>query len=416
MSWKDNLLDASFRGLVFECIGTSDTLARSLVEHGYPGVDGADVEDMGAQAAHVSIRAVFYGDDYEARLQSFVAALDGQDDALSAEDARNGGWLQHPVFGMMFVQVASRRIVHDAESVDEAQLEIEFVESTPAAPFFARELAAQKADAIAQHGELAGAAATNGISATIERLRAANPLAGLDALRDKLTAPILAITSGIGVVLSGLDPLAYPRAWGNDISAMVGGLLDAREWGEQLVADWAGIRSDLDAFSIFSAAPSPAPAPVTSSIAPSEAQAIAAAAATLTVNTAIGLANAAGLMLAGEADTPSLAPVEIEAIANLARDALAAAIEQVRAVYNIEQSRTITEPLKDQALAVQEAARAIIAARPPLIWRSAETSGNMRLMAHLWYGDHTRAPELYRLNGARSPFVNAGDSVHAYAS
>lgn len=411
MAWSDNLLDATFRGVTFDCVSTADAVQRALVEHDYPYVAGADVEDMGANARHISVRAVFYGADYETRLQAFTAVLDGADKTLSATDALAGGWLQHPVFGMMFCQVANYRISHDAEGVDEAQVEIEFVESTPAAPFFARELAVQKAEAVAQHGTQAAAAAADTMGAQVERMH--NPLSALDALRTAMTAPLLAITKQANVLLSGLDVLAYPRAWGNDISALVNGILDVRQFGANLLTDWANIQSDLNAFSIFG---SPAAvAPISYSSKPSEAQGIAAAAATVQVNTACGLASAAGLLLASEAATPTLSPAQIEAVANTARAAIEATIIQVRAVYGIELGRAITEPLKSQGLAVQEAARAIIVTRPPLIRRVSETDGNFRLLAHLWYGDHTRAAELYRLNGARSPFVRQGDGVSGYA-
>ena len=407
MAWTDTLLDATFRGVTFDCVSTSDAVQRALVEHDYPYVAGADVEDMGAHARHISLRAVFYGADYETRMQAFIAALDGADETLAAADAARGGWLQHPVFGMMFCQVASYRVAHEAETVDEAQLEIEFVESTTAAPFFGSELAVQKAEAITQHAQAATAAATENIGATVDRMR--NPLAVLDGLRSALMMPLLGITRAAGVLLSGMDVLAFPRAWGNDISALVNGILDLRQFGSNLLADWASIQNDLNAFAIFSRPPGALP------YSPAEAAGIAAVAATVQVNTAAGLANAAGLVLAAEAATPTLTPTQLEAVANTARAAIGAAIVQVRAVYGIEQGRAITEPLKTMALAVQEAARAIIVTRPPLIRRTVEADGNFRLLAHLWYGDHSRAPELYRLNGARSPFVRQGEVVNAYA-
>ena len=411
MAWIDTLLDATYRGVTFDCVGTADAVQHALVEHDYPYVAGADVEDMGAHARHISVRAVFYGIDYETRLQAFIAALDGADATLSETDALAGGWLQHPVFGMMFCQVGNYRISHDAEGVDEAQVEIEFIESTPAAAFFVRELAVQKAEAVAQHGTAATAAATENMGAVVDRMR--NPMSALDALRSVLTGPLLAISKQAGVVLSGLDVLAYPRAWGNDISALVGGILDVRQYGSNLLADWASIQSDLNAFSIFSSPASTSP--ISYATMPSEMQGVTAAAATVQVNTASGLSTAAGLILASEAATPTLSPTQIEAISNTARAAIEAAIVQVRAVYGIEISRSITEPLKDQGLAIQEAARAIIVTRPPLIQRVAEADGNYRLLAHLWYGDHTRAVELYRLNGARSPFVRQGEVVSGYA-
>ena len=413
MAWIDTLLDASFRGVTFECVGTSDALQRALVEHSYPYVAGSNVEDMGAQARHVSLRAVFYGADYETRMQSFIAALDGADATLATTDAAKGGWLQHPVFGMLFCQVASYRVAHEADTVDEAQLEIEFVESTPAAPFFSRELAVQKAEAVAQYGMAATASAIDSFGAIVDRMR--NPLTALDGLRSALMGPLLGITRQAGVLLSGLDVLAYPRAWGNDIAALVGGILDMQQFGSTLLADWSSVQSNLNAFSIFSAPPVIPPAPISYGNTPSEAQGIAAAAATVQVNTASGLASAAGLLLTTEATRPTLSPVQIEAVANTTRNAIEAAITQVRAIYGVEQGRAITEPLKDQALAVQEAARAIIVTRPPLIQRTVEADGNFRLLAHLWYSDHTRAIELYRLNGARSPFVRQGEVVSGYA-
>lgn len=428
MAWAQTLLDASFKGIVFEVVKTDDSSERAIAEHSYPYVDGSDIEDMGRGARHISVEAVFYGDDYETRLQAFLAVL----------DQPGAGEFIHPVFGSIKNAQATRSSVHhDAESPDYASVPVEFIESTPGNPFFDRSLPSQKADAVAQHGAAATASASAAAASLIERLRAANPLSGLDTLRDTLTAPLLAISATTGVVLSGLDVLAYPRAWGNDISALVDGILNVRDFGSSLTADWASIQSDLNsssvvstpsvsadwvgvqndlaAFSEFSAPPATAPAPVTSGAEPTEAQAIAAVAATIQVNAAVGLADAASFVLVSEAATPTLSPVEIEAICNKARGTLNVAIEQVRAIYGIEQSRTITEPLKDQGLAVQEAARSIIEARPPLILRTVEAPGNMRLAAHLWYADHARAPELYRLNGARSPFANAGDRVNAYA-
>ena len=75
MAWTDTLLDATFRGVTFDCVNASDAVQRALVEHDYPYVAGADVEDMGAHARHISLRAVFYGADYETRMQAFIAAL-----------------------------------------------------------------------------------------------------------------------------------------------------------------------------------------------------------------------------------------------------------------------------------------------------------------------------------------------------
>lgn len=74
--------------------------------------------------------------------------------------------------------------------------------------------------------------------------------------------------------------------------------------------------------------------------------------------------------------------------------------------------------MKDQALALQDAAKAVIEARPPLVQRTLSAPGNLRLQAHLLYGDHSRATELARLNpGLRVPNnLKQGDVINAFTS
>lgn len=408
MAWSETLLDASFRGVKFDILKTEDSAERAVAEHAYPYVDGADIEDLGRGPRRISVEAIFCGDDYETRLQAFLATL----------DQPGAGEFIHPVFGSIKNAQATRSTIrHEADNVDQASFSIKFVESTPGNPFFDRSLPSQKADAITQHGSAANASAISEFASVVDRLRAANPLAALDGLRQSMTGPLLAAMSQVqGVLTSGLDVLAYPRAWGNDISALVGGILDVRDFGANLLADWSSIKSNLTLFDIFSAPPVSAPAQISASRTPTEAQAVAAAAVTVKVNVATGTAEAAALVLAAEAATPTLSPLEIEDIANTARAAIESAIADCRSLYPLETARAIAEPLKTQALAIQGAARAIIEARPPLVVRTIEAPGNLRLIAHRLYGDHARAPELWRLNNLRNPnFIQAGDKLNAYA-
>lgn len=408
MAWSETLLEASFRGVSFDIISIDDSADQAIAEHAYPYLDGADIEDLGRGPRVIAIEAIFFGSDYEQRLQDFLKEL-----------AKPGaGELVHPVFGSIKnAQLRRQRIRHDADNVDQATVSLEFVENTPGNPFFERNLPSQKAEAIVRHGAIANAAATSGFADVVDRLRAANSLAPLDALRQSMTGPLLAAVAKVqGVLTSGLDVLAYPRAWGNDVSALVNGILDVRDFGSNLIADWESIKSDLSLFDIFSAPGAAQPAQISAVRTPTEAQAIATAAVTIKVNTAVGMADAAALVLAAEAERPTLSPIEIENITNTARTSIERAMEDVRAIYPLEKSRAITEPLKDQALAIQEAARAIIEIRPPLLERTIEAPGNLRLIAHRLYGDHTRAPELFRINDLSQPnFILAGDKLNAYA-
>ena len=50
MSWKDTLLDASFKGVTFDVIDDTLRGTHALAEHEYPFVQGADIEDTGVSA------------------------------------------------------------------------------------------------------------------------------------------------------------------------------------------------------------------------------------------------------------------------------------------------------------------------------------------------------------------------------
>lgn len=418
MAWENTLLEAKFRGVVFDVVKTDDDFSRAIVEHSYPYVNGSDIEDMGRGARKISVEAIFFGDDYETRLDTFLNLL----------DQPGAGEFIHPVFGSIKnAQPVRYPVHHDAENPDQATLTIEFIESTPSNPFFDPERSAKlNSEAIAAKSALAKAAAVDKFKAVIDAMHAASPMAGLQKLRQAITGPILAAMDMANVVLSNLDVLSYPRAWASDFTTLINGALDIRAWGQQLETDWASIKSSFSLWDLFITPSANAPAQVDSTSAnpPSEVQAIAATQATLAVFKATALADAVTLAFAALADAqntpnspaPLLTPDAIEEMSNTTRAAIAAAIVHASSVYTMEDSRAITEPLKDLALAIQSAAAALIDARPPLVQRRITAPGNMRLVAHQLYLDHTRATELYRLNGARSPFVLTGEVINAFAS
>lgn len=262
------------------------------------------------------------------------------------------------------------------------------------------------------------------MSDLVGKLRAANPLAVFNELRAAITQPLLALVGEVqGVVMSGLDLLAAPRAFCNDLSLLVDGVLDIKDFvSGSLLSDFNAIKGVLGLLDVFgfggdSEEPGDAESPIFLNGVPTEAQAIAAVEAQVSAQQAIGEAIACGLVLAAEAETPTLSPPEIETVANAVRASLEAAIVAIRATFPLEAGRPQVEALKNQAKALLDAARAVIETRPPLLDRQAPVTGNLRLQAHAWYGDHTRAPELCRLNpGLRLPnFVAQGETLHAFS-
>lgn len=404
MAWSKTLLDAKFRGIPFDCQVWEDEAERGAVEHVRPFVDGAQIEDTGRGARKIKIKAIFFGDDYEARLQAFVKAL----------EEPGAGELIHPVFGPVKAQLGPWRIGHEAENVDAASVDLTFAESNLAPPLFERSLPGQKAAAISDASESArlGSILVLGQEAAASKNPLALARASLEALRALKAQSRDYITSGV-------DMVSAPGGWVRDVSGLLSGIVDLRGFDPAtLMSDFTGVSKLLGmavllpgfAFSWqgrdAAASAGPAPSRETDVVS-----------AQVEMEAALARAESAQLVLASEAQTPTLSPPEIEAVAAETRTGIEQSITTHRRLYPIERSRRVTEPLKDVALAVQNSAKAIIEAKPPLIERRVDSPSCPRLLAHLWYGDHARGPELLRLNRPmREPnFLAPGEVLRGYA-
>ena len=106
MAWKDDLLQASFKGVIFDCLRIEDEANKAIAEHEYPYQSGADLEDMGMGARRVEIEAFFYGDHYKDDLVKFIGVC----------EAVGSGELVHPVFGSVKAAILRHyRIQHDED-------------------------------------------------------------------------------------------------------------------------------------------------------------------------------------------------------------------------------------------------------------------------------------------------------------
>jgi len=117
MGWKDDLQDASFRGVTFECTSTDTTASKSLSIKQSPYSDKANVEDMGNDPKKISLNAVFTGSDYKTYLDALIAAM----------DATGSGELIHPIDGIMQVYAVNHTVHHDAENPDFCTVSLEFL-------------------------------------------------------------------------------------------------------------------------------------------------------------------------------------------------------------------------------------------------------------------------------------------------
>lgn len=465
--WSKTLLDASFRGVTFDCASIEDSFDIAVAEHVFPYVAGAETEDMGRGPRKVSVQALFYGDDYEERLKAFIVKL----------ETPGAGELIHPVFGSFKdAQVTRGSIHHEADAIDQATVTFELTESTAGKPFFAQQSAGQKAASVTQQAQAARSASAWTLGNVITKLQALNPMSQLTALRQNLLAPIFKIKAIVGGVISaGLDVIYYPQSWANDLTALASGVMNVGgfttetllddykysvnrltqvlETGSTVVtvnssgstvtttlADGSAVNHELAAGSTVTATQISGPmATITSQTAagaventvlasgssipviavdtPTEAGVIQATALHCLVERAATIAETTAAVLQSETQTATLTNVDIESIANIARTELESTIELVRASYPVDVSRPIIESLKATALAIQVSAQAVIVVRPPLITRQVIVPAPLRVLAHRWYGDHERALELQRLNSLANPnFLQATDQLSAYAS
>ena len=145
---------------------------------------------------------------------------------------------------------------------------------------------------------------------------------------------------------------------------------------------------------------------------------------------ALELADEASDLLSNEIISAVLSPQDISLITGDVRQAIQNAIDLVREIWSTEmetvsstqtsialQYLPVIEGLRDMALSLQVMALAIINARPPLVKRTVASTTNLHLLAHLWYGDYTRAGELNVLNPSlRDPnHIIQGDVLNGYA-
>lgn len=425
MAWKNTLLPASFRGIEFEVATTGDDIERAVVVHEYPYVDGASVEDMGRTVRRISMTAVFYGDDYEIRLQQFLETI----------DTPGAGELIHPVFGSITAQFVRTSIPHLAEQPDQTHITLEFLEKRLGGALFDEILPLQRVQAVNVAADAALAAAKARLVGDVDSAL------GLPALvRAQLTSDMLGVMDQMrtysdqliaarGWLASGVYYLNNPVAFVDDLSSGLVSRLNALMQPIDLRVGYTGAdiaagvttgytRGGLE--QVWKAPEASLQQPLLTDTGRSaEAPVQPFLVVHVDVQVAIAVAAcAAALFEKGLADAV-MTPADIEVVAGDTRTVINEAIARIRATYpDIVQERPLTEPLKALALAVTDAAEKLISARPPLVDRVVDSGANLQLLAHLWYGDFHRCDELLRLNPLiKNPnLIRAGTTLRAYAA
>lgn len=441
MSWKETLLDASYRGVPFDVVDENLEAQRFVSQHGTPYQDGDTVEDLGRGARVFGLRVVLFGVNYEIALQNLLKAL----------DTIGPGELVHPIYGSLSVVAQSWKVHHNADRPDYCEVELQFLEQSPDKPFFAREFVfvsegqllpedqytwqdglfdlLAKVDTLVAEvqgwigggwtGLLEKALGLPGIGLRLQQLRnqvlgtvsqvvslaTSNPLSTFDPLTDLARTP----TEIRSAIQASTPDNARDLLSRSGVPAVVPGASNltaeaSRAGAALLTAARQGTAPDAD--SLPSAMP---------------ADPVAAAALALVVlvvtELALSHAQAVATVIEDEAASPTLSPATLEDLVNLARSLIESAILMQRRLYDVETALPVIEALRTIAGLIQVRARAVILLSPPLIDRTVTSPASLRLLAHRWYGDHSRAAELRRLNPElASPYnIEAGEVLRAYA-
>ena len=123
MSWKQELLVASFRGVTFELAESERMDGRRQVVLEGPGRDEPYVQDLGAATRRVKVEGFVIGEDYARRRDALIAAL----------RERGPGELTHPYYGTSLASVAAATISESTREGGMARFALEFVlEGDPA--------------------------------------------------------------------------------------------------------------------------------------------------------------------------------------------------------------------------------------------------------------------------------------------
>jgi prophage DNA circulation protein len=148
MTWTDQYLDASFRGVPFNVPRHRRQLGRRLDVHQYALRETPWPEDLGREARRFSITAVILGADYFADRDRLIAAI---------EDVPGPGQLVHPYLGTKTVTCLGGSVEESQDRGGMATFDLEFVEAGEnAAPAASSDTpavavaAAEEADAGAQ--------------------------------------------------------------------------------------------------------------------------------------------------------------------------------------------------------------------------------------------------------------------------
>lgn len=118
MSWRDQLLPASFRGVAFEVLRHDSKTGRRVVVEEYPERNLPGYQDLGNRLGRYQLEAFVLGDDY----------ISARNDLLDALEQSGPGELVHPWLGRLWVHADESSYSEDSSEGGMCRFNLVFLE------------------------------------------------------------------------------------------------------------------------------------------------------------------------------------------------------------------------------------------------------------------------------------------------
>lgn len=376
MGWKDDLQDASFRGVQFECTSTNDAVSKALSTKQAPYSNDAEIEDMGNNPRDISINAIYSGEDYKTWLDALEAAL----------LATGSGELIHPIFGIMQVNVVEYNVDHNSDNYDACTIAIKFIQAKDkkrklfipvVAPtkIYTEDIIDAPASALEQHLKKLEILDQNQFFDTVNNIRN-----GINIFRDGLNlakTTIENILSPADFIIGLVDDVTKLVTFDTNISAL---------------SKWRDLVHRVQRFEkLFQNDDSPAQLQ----------QVWRAIQVASTVAITQKIIESVRLELAENNTETNLTPIDLAVIRQQNRQTIQAAVNAEREQISVDLNTVAVSQIQvykqvaDQLhLQIQE----LIEIRPPVIKTTIIVPCTLHWLAHQLYEDMNRASEIRRLN------------------
>lgn len=119
MSWRDRLLQGSFKGVPFQTDSVDTTFARNIVSKNYLLTEDISSKDLGRKPDEFKFDIFFLGDDY----------MEQRDAFLNLRKSNEPGILIHPYYGSQDVLFRSCTVRETSQNGRMARVSVAFVEA-----------------------------------------------------------------------------------------------------------------------------------------------------------------------------------------------------------------------------------------------------------------------------------------------